>query len=138
MTVTKKRQVAKPKTRRKNPVVAKKPLTKEFISHAGYIKAVYHASIEMWKLYKRHGNLWKLLGAVRGTAKTTDKQLIAKLPPGKRQIAKKPVRKKNPLKKYVCYVGPEFPDTEQGKSDCLAFAQRFANKYGVVAHVYKA
>ncbi len=87
-----KKPLAKPK---RNPVVSKKPLIKEFISHAGYIKAVYHAKIEIWKLYKRIGQSWKLLGAVRGTAKTTEKQLIAKLPPGKRQVAKKaPVRKK--------------------------------------------
>lgn len=137
-----KKPLAKPK---RNPVVSKKPLIKEFISHAGYIKAVYHAKIEIWKLYKRIGQSWKLLGAVRGTAKLTEKGLIAKLPKlprekTKAEMAKKkvPARKKNPLGKYVCYVGEQFPDTEAGKKACLEFAQRFANKYGVSAHVYKA
>lgn len=103
MTIAKKRPAVKRKAIKKNPVVAKKPLTKEFISRVGYIKAVYHAPIEMWKLYKRHGNLWKLLGAVRGTAKTTEKNLLAKLPkePTKASLLKKkPVRRivKNPVR----------------------------------------
>jgi hypothetical protein len=137
MTVAKS---TKKKSVRKNPVVARKPLTKEFISHMGFIKAIYHTPIGMWKLYKRFGTKWKLLGAVRGTAKTTEKNLLAKLPkePTKAAMKKKTVRKKNPLQKYVCYVGGQFPDTEKGKKECVEFAHRFANKHGVVVHVYKA
>jgi hypothetical protein len=135
MATAKKMTMTKKKPRKKNPVVAKKPLTKEFISHVGYIKAVYHEPIEMWKLYKRQGAAWKLLGAVRGTARTTDKQLIAKIPAGEK---KRPIRKSNPLKKWIFFVGPQFPDTDKGKQECAEFAQRFANKYGVVGHVYKA
>jgi hypothetical protein len=132
--------------RKKNPIVAKKPLTKEFISHAGFIKAVYHAPIGMWKLYKRFGIKWRLLGAVRGTAKTTEKKLLIsisapkskKVKPISTLKKKAPVRKKNPLGKWVVYVGDQFADTEHGKKAAFEYAQRFSNKYGVAVHVYKA
>ena len=77
-----------------------------------------------------------------------------KKPVAKKRITQKPVRatgrknspvkakaaprKKNPLGKWVAYVGEQFPDTVKGKADCLAFAKRFADKHQVVTHVYKA
>jgi hypothetical protein len=45
------------------------------------------------------------------------------------------VRKKNPIaKKYLVVAGAPFSNVEQAKE----YAQRFANKYGVVLHVHTA
>lgn len=47
---------------------------------------------------------------------------------------RKAVRRKNPLQKYIVFVGPQF-DKEV---DAIAFAKRFATKYQMDVHVTKA
>jgi len=50
-----------------------------------------------------------------------------------------PGRQTNPLKKWIVFlIDEQFPDTEKGKADALAFAQRFADKHKVMLGVYKA
>lgn len=66
--------------------------------------------------------------------KAAVKKTVAKKAP-----AKSPVKRAaNPLKKWIVFVGPQFPDTEKGKQDALEFAQRFADQHKVAVHVYKA
>jgi hypothetical protein len=57
----------------------------------------------------------------------------------KKKPARKIARKANPLKKWIVFlIDEQFPDTEKGKADALAFAQRFADKHKVALGVYKA
>lgn len=71
------------------------------------------------------------------------KTLIRKAPARKKNLgiakakpapAKRVVRKKNPLSKYIVFVGPQF-DTLLAARE---FAQNFANQHKLPVHVYKA